>query len=656
MGFGHSGWRSYIGYDEERDRPEISLTLIRRVASYARPYWAKGLSLAALITLTSMLSLISPLLFRDLLDNALPNRDAARLNWLALGLLGLPVAIGLARVVERYLSSLVGEGIICDLRRSLYEHMQRMGMRFFTHTKTGEMMSRLNNDVGGAQRAVTGTLIDLITNIISLITTLVVMISLEWRLTLLGVALLPLFVLPSRRMGQILREITRQSLQLRAELFSLMSETLNVSGALLVKVFGRRDDEVARFAEKAAQVRDTDIRRSLVGRWFFMGLGLVGAVGTALVFWLGGHLVLRGAFTIGTIVAFSSYLTRMYGPLTALTNARVEFATSLVSFERVFEVLDLPVEIDERPNALALETCRGHVRFRNVTFSYAGDGDAAVGLEDVERFGRGGSGLQVTKSGQRTGKRPAARGRQNVLHDISFEMQPGQLTALVGPSGAGKTTITYLVPRLYDPAEGAIMLDGHDLRDLQLASLPKHIGMVTQETYLFHDTIRANLLYAKPNATQESIEAACRAANIHDFIAGLPEGYETVVGERGHRLSGGEKQRVAIARVVLKDPRVLILDEATSHLDSESEALIQRALEGVMAGRTSLVIAHRLSTILAADQILVIDEGRLVERGTHAELLAQAGLYRDLYDVQFRVTRSPENEPEGAKPQVGESA
>ena len=638
MGF--RSMRSYIRYDKERDKPEISWSLLKRVLSYARPYAGKALLLVALITASALFSLVSPLLFRDLLDNALPNKDATRLNWLAFGLFALPAVTGLFGVAQGYLSSSVGEGIISDLRQALYAHMQRMSMRFFTNTKTGEMMSRLNNDVNGAQRAVTGTLINLITNVISLVSTLVVMISMDWRLTLVGVIILPLFILPSRRIGDVLRKITREQMQVRAEMSTLMNETLNVSGALLVKIFGRKKDEVDRFAAKAVQVRDIGIRRSLVGRWFGLGLGLVGAIGTAMVYWLGGHLVLRGAFTIGTIVAFSTYLTRLYGPLTALTNARIEFATSLVSFERVFEVLDLPVEIEEKSDAVALEQCTGHVQFKDVTFSYATDHDSDIALSDVVRFGRRGSNLNVTKSGEQVGADRNGAGnssarKRRVLKGIEFEMQPGKLTALVGPSGAGKTTITYLVPRLYDPDEGAVLLDGHDLRDMELASLPEHIGMVTQETYLFHDTIRANLLYAKPAATQEELEAACRIASIHDFIADLPDGYNTIVGERGYRLSGGEKQRIAIARVVLKDPRVLILDEATSHLDSENESLIQHALERVMTGRTSLVIAHRLSTILAADQILVIDQGRLVQRGTHEALLTEGGLYRDLYEKQF---------------------
>ena len=642
MGMHGGGWRSYIRYDEERDRPKISWALLRRVASYAQPYWRRIGSLLSLLVLTSLLDLVSPLLYRDLLDNALPNRDVARLNLLALGLLGVPILVALVGVAQRYLSSMVGEGIICDLRQSLYGHMQRMSMRFFTNTKTGEMMSRLNNDVNGAQRAVTGTLISMVTNLISLISTLAVMISMDWRLTLLGVSILPLFILPSRRVGRVLRRITRQHMESRAEMSALMAETLNVSGALLVKIFGRGSDEVDRFNGRAASVRDISVRRALVGRWFFMGLSLVGAVGTTLVFWIGGHLVLQGTFTIGTIVAFSTYLTRLYRPLTALTNARVEFATSMVSFERVFEVLDLPVEIDDRPGAIALGRVKGHVRFDSLSFSYIGDdGDPNVaGFADVPRFGRRNN-LPVPKSGHRDGiprVSPSQDRREEprwALRDVSFEIQPSQLVALVGPSGAGKTTITYLLPRLYDPTEGCVTIDGHDLRDTKLTSLATNIGMVTQETYLFHDTVRANLLYAKPDATQAELEAACCAANIHAFIAGLPEGYDTIVGERGYRLSGGEKQRVAIARVVLKDPRVLILDEATSHLDSESEALIQRALERVMQGRTSLVIAHRLSTILSADLILVMDQGRLVEQGTHTQLLEQGGVYARLYHTQF---------------------
>jgi ATP-binding cassette subfamily B protein len=656
----HGGWRSYIRYDEQQDKPAISMALLRRVGGYAAPYRGRIVIMLATIIGITVLSLVPPLLFRDLIDHALPERDAARLNWLALGMIVVPLLNGGLGVVQRWLAAQIGEGVISDLRISLFAHLQRMSLRFFTNTRTGELMSRLNNDVVGAQRAVSSTIVDIVSNVISLIGVLGIMLFFEWRLTILAVLLLPIFIFPARRVGRMLRSVIRRQLIMNAEMNALMNETLNVSGALLVKLFGRAEDENMRLRERAEAVRDAGVRQALISRWFFMGLSLASALGTALVFWVGGQLVLSGAFTIGTIVAFSTYLAQLYGPLTSLTNSRLEFTTSLVSFERVFEVLDLPEEIQERPDAVALDEVAGAVRFTDVCFTYReGEGapGAAAALSEVTRFGQpviartlsGGPAQTIlAPDGKREGKTteqtatvvPAdsAPEPRYALQDVSFAVQPGQLAALVGHSGAGKTTITYLLPRLYDVTSGSIEIDGHDIRDVTLDSLAANIGMVTQESYLFHDTIRANLLYAQPGATQAAIEAACRAANIHEFIAALPDGYDTVVGERGYRLSGGEKQRIAIARVILKNPRILVLDEATSALDSQTEALIQQALERVMVGRTSIVIAHRLSTILAADVILVLQQGRLVEQGTHAELLAQGGVYAALYQTQFRDT------------------
>ncbi len=625
------GWWSYLRFDESKGRPRVDRKLLRRVSDYARPYWAYILLIVVTMAATSLLGLVPPLLYRELIDNVLPSGDLSQLNLLALAMIGIPLLTGLTGVGQRYLGARMGEGIIFDLRQEMYAHLQKMSLRFFTHTKSGEVISRFNNDVVGAQSAVTNTLPEITTNVITLVSTLAVMVSIEWRLALLSVAVLPLFLLPARRVGRILRRIRRQAMEYNADMSSKITETLGINGALLVKTFGRQRLEVDRFRDTNRRVRDIGVRRALVGRWFFLGLGIAGAIGTALIYWAGGHLVLGGAITVGTIVAFAAYLTRLYGPISALSNVQVEFATSLVSFERVFEYLDLPVEIQDRTGAVGLDAVEGLVRFEDVSFTYltvpdaAGEASPKVAAHDSETDGRDVLAGTVW---------PVAS-RRWALADLSFEIQPGQLAALVGPSGAGKTTVTYLLPRLYDPTQGRITVDGHDLRDVTQESLALQMGMVTQETYLFHDTVRANLLYAKPDATQDELEAACRAANIHSFIAGLSDGYDTVVGERGYRLSGGEKQRLAIARVILKDPRILILDEATSHLDSGSEALIQAALEPLLEGRTSLVIAHRLSTILAADKILVLDEGRLVEEGSHPELLARGGLYAQLYKIQF---------------------
>lgn len=664
------GWFSFLRMDEEQSRPAITRDLLLRVWQFAKPYRWHVAALLLTVLLTSGINLLSPLLIRSLIDTAIPQRNMSLVNLLALGMVAIPILSGIIGVLQRRLNSWVGEGVIFDLRGALYAHMQRMSLRFFTQTRTGELMSRLNNDVVGAQQAVSNTLISIFSNVIMVIGTLSIMLALEWRLTLLGLLVLPLFIIPARRIGRLLRELQRKSLELNAEMSATMNETLNVSGALLVKLFGRQAREMERFRRDSGSVRDIGIRSAVVSRWFFMTLSIIGAVGTAVIYWLGSYLVIQPdiSFSIGTLVAFGAYLGQLYGPLMALTNAPVEFAQSMVSFERVFEVLDLPVEIVEAPDAIALENVKGSIEFDHVSFDYkALEPGQKAGLEEVLRYGRGSSELLLKRGRQREeaeeqrSRGAGENGRLEIgdwdgsadgdgvdsslqrprwaLHDVSFKIEPGQLAALVGPSGAGKTTITYLIPRLYDPTAGEVRIDGHDLKKLTLDSLAANIGMVTQETYLFYDTIRANLLYARPEATEAEMVEAAKAANIHDFIMSLPDGYDTVVGERGYRLSGGERQRVAIARVILKDPRILVLDEATSHLDSISEALIQEALLRVMEGRTSLVIAHRLSTILAADIILVLDKGQLVESGTHAELVERGGLYTTLYETQFRPER-----------------
>ena len=631
------GWWRYIAHDESKSRPKVDRKLLRRAFSYGRPYTKVILVMLGTILVGALIDLVPPLLFRDLIDNVIPNQDYARLNWLAVGMIGIPILSNLIGVLNRWANARAGEGIIYDMRQQMYTHVQRMSIRFFTHTKSGEIISRLNSDVVGAQSAITGTIPNIITNVITLVSTLAVMLTFEWRLTLLSVVVLPLFLLPAKRVARILREIRRSAMEYNADMSSHIGETLSINGAMLVKIFGRQRKELEKYRSTNAKVRDIGVRRALVGRWFFMGLGLSAAIGTALVYWVGGRFVLDGALTVGTIVAFSSYIFRLYGPISALTNVQVEFAQAMVSFERVFEYLDLPVEISDAQDAVNLSRADGRIRFEDVSFSYLVDDEEAAAPGASEANGSAPDLADPpSTNGKADGPVPMIMTRRWALKDLNFEIEPGELVALVGPSGAGKTTITYMLPRLYDPSEGRIMLDSYDLRELTQESLAQQIGMVTQETYLFHDTVRSNLLYARPDATDAELEAACRAANIHDFIMKLPSGYDTIVGERGYRFSGGEKQRIAIARVVLKDPRVLVLDEATSHLDSQSESLIQSALEPLFKGRTSIVIAHRLSTILAADKILVIKDGEIAEAGTHEALLLAGGLYADLYQTQFR--------------------
>jgi ATP-binding cassette subfamily B protein len=568
---------------------------------------------------------VPAILIRALIDEALEDQNIRQLTILGIFMVTVPLVNAVVGVGQRWLASRVGEGIIFDLRRELYAHLQRMSLRFFTATKTGELMNRLNSDVVGAQQAITGTFITIVSNVVSVAVILVVMIRADWQLTVVAIAALPLFVIPARRVARVLRRITQQQMEHEARMSGILQESFNVSGAQLTRLFGRWDEEQTRFSDSAANVRDYGIRRAMVGRGFFAALGLVSAVGMAAVFWLGGFRVIEGTLDLGIVVMFSTLLPQLYGPLSAITNSRVEFATSMVSFERVFEVLDLDTDIVEAEHPTPLSGT-GRVELENVSFRYQGDGPE--GLAAVQRFS-----WHASSDGSETASR--ASSREWALDDVGFVAEPGTLTALVGPSGAGKTTISYLVPRLYDVTRGSVRIDGIDVREVALRELAGSIGVVTQETYLFHDTIAANLRYARPNANQDELEAASKAANIHQMIERLPDRYETIVGERGYRLSGGEKQRIAIARVVLKDPRVLILDEATSHLDSRSEALIQEALEELMRGRTSIVIAHRLSTVRAADQILVLDEGKIVERGTHTSLIARNGLYADLIRTQL---------------------
>jgi ATP-binding cassette subfamily B protein len=591
----------------------------RRVLQFARPYRGMIAGFLLTIVVSSVLTVLPPLLFRTIIDDAVLGDDQGLLNVLAGAIVVIALGEAALSLLERWWSSRIGEGLIYDLRRTLFDHVQRMPIAFFTRTQTGALVSRLNNDVIGAQRALTGTLGSVVSNVITLAVTLVALLLLEWRLTLLALVLLPAFVLPAKRVGRILAAITREGMNLNASMNSTMTERFGVSGAQLAKLYGRPDEETQGFADRARRVRDIGVRSALYSRAFVVGLTLVGAIGTAAVYWIGGSLAIDGSITVGTLTAMAVLVARIYAPLTELTNARVDVMSAFVSFERVFEVLDAPNPITDAPDAVVLPPGRGEVVFEHVTFSYPSTDQYTVRSLEL------GAGGAV----------PADAGRV-VLHDIDLRIAPGTMVAVVGPSGAGKSTLVSLVPRLYDVTGGGVRIDGHDVRTVTLDSLRSRIGVVSQDPHLFHETVLDNLRYARPGASLAEVEQACRIARIHDVIAALPEGYSTVVGERGYRMSGGEKQRLAIARMLLKDPGIVILDEATSHLDTENEALIQQALADALVGRTAIVIAHRLSTITKADQIVVLDGGRIVERGRHEELRAAGGLYADLYDTLVR--------------------
>ena len=622
------GWYSYMRSLGESP-PAIDRQLLRRVSGYGRPYLRQLLGVLVTVVLISAMSVVPPILIRVLIDEAIPRGDLTALTWLGIGMVAVPVVIAGVGIIQRWWSAHAGEGIIFDLRRELYAHLQRMSLGFFTNTRTGELISRIQSDVVGAQQAITGTFVTILSNLVSVAAILTVLVAADWRLTVLAIAALPLFIAPARRVARSLRAVTERQMRHNANMSSILQETFNVSGALLVKLFDRGRRELGRFSEEAAGVRELGVRSALIGRGFQAAMGVISALGTAAVFWVGGWMVIEGHISLGTVVMFSTLLAQLYAPLTALSNTRVEFATSLVSFERVFQVLDIPLDLPESPDAQELTDVVGEVEFDGVWFQYPSERLQGIGA--AQRF----TPWDALSTAEDHEDQALVSTREWALENLSFRVRPGALVAVVGPSGAGKTTLSYLVPRLYEVNRGRVSIDGHDVRDLTFATLAAAVGEVTQETYLLHDTIAANLRYAAPDTTDQQLLAACDTANLTELISALPNGLGTVVGERGYRLSGGEKQRVAIARVILKNPAILILDEATSHLDTRSEALIQEALERLMKRRTSLVIAHRLSTVRAADLILVIDRGRLVEKGTHKELLELAGLYATLYRTQF---------------------
>jgi ATP-binding cassette subfamily B protein len=628
-GGGGRGGAMLRGPDGEplRVPPERRAATIRRIAAFFRPYRGRVAVVLVTIVITSLLGIVNPYLLKLLIDDALPKRDFGLLNLYVGLMIAIPIVSGLIGVGQSYLNNVIGQNVMQDLRNALYAHLQRLPLRFFTETRTGEIQSRLANDVGGVQSVVTDTASSVFANLVTVLSTVGAMLIIDWRLTALSLGLLPFFMYLTYRVGKIRRRIATKTQESLADISAITEETVSVSGMLLTKTFGQQAAAVGRFQAANAKLARLQIRQSMVGRWFFMIVGTVFSITPAFVYWLAGYLAINGdptAPTIGDIVAFTTLQSRLFFPLGALLNVQVEVQGALALFDRIFEYLGLPTEIEDAPDAISLDpaTVRGQIRFRHVNFRYPRgtakprpEADAAEPLIETLPFG---------------------------LQDIDFEAQPGQLVALVGPSGSGKTTTTYLLPRLYDVADGAVEIDGTDVRKIRLASLGDVIGFVTQETFLFHASVRENLRYARPDATDAELEAAARAAASHDPVITEPDRYDTLVGARGDRRSGGEKQRVALARVLLKDPRILVLDEATSSLDTVSERLIQAALERVEKGRTTIAVAHRLSTILRADLILVYQDGRIVERGRHEELLIRGGLYAQLYREQFLTPDSTE--------------